>query len=253
MSGWTEDELAAAVRAYRQMEASLANGSGVEKAKVYRGLADLYGRTPKAWEYRMQNISHVLHQSGQPWLAGLRPAGNVGAVVGLRIAKLLEDSAGTTSLLSEPSRIQLEVEPTEIGEHSVEHEQAEDRQRVLAAIMRRQGQPDFRKSLLEAYGGRCAITGYNVTEALEAAHIRPYSGRSSNAVSNGLLLRADVHTLFDLYLIGVDPKSSVVTVSPLLKQSAYSTIDGVLLSRTQAPDQSASRSSLAWHRSQCPW
>lgn len=79
MSGWPEDELTAAVEAYRQMEARLASGSELEKAKVYRELAARYRRSAKAWEDRMQNISHVLSQAGEPWLPGLRPAANVGA------------------------------------------------------------------------------------------------------------------------------------------------------------------------------
>lgn len=82
MSGWPEDELTAAVEAYRQIEARLASGSAeLEKAKVYRKLAARYGRSAKAWEYRMQNISHVLSQAGEPWLPGLRPAANVGAKI----------------------------------------------------------------------------------------------------------------------------------------------------------------------------
>src|SRR5205823_2979542 len=72
------------------------------------------------------------------------------------------------------------------------------RRRIQAS---RQGQFAFRAALIEAYGGRCAMTGCDILEVLEAAHIVPYRGPSTNAVSNGLLLRADIHTLFDLGLI----------------------------------------------------
>lgn len=49
VSRWTDDELAAAVEAYRQMEARLADGLTLEKARVYRELATRHGRTSKAW------------------------------------------------------------------------------------------------------------------------------------------------------------------------------------------------------------
>ena len=68
----------------------------------------------------------------------------------------------------------------------------------------RQGQPQFRKSLLTAYRSRCAITGTAVESVLEAAHIWPHKGEQTNEVWNGLLLRADLHTLFDLLHLTVE-------------------------------------------------
>ena len=74
---------------------------------------------------------------------------------------------------------------------------------------------------MDAYGGRCAITGYDVEEALQAAHIVPYLGPQSNTVNNGLLLRADVHNLFDsTYFrstrIPMSPASPRYSVAPLM-------------------------------------
>jgi hypothetical protein len=78
-------------------------------------------------------------------------------------------------------------------EDSLPDRDAEDaRKRRLAEIIRREGQPKFKADLLLAYEGRCAVTGCNAAEALEAAHIRAYRGREFNKVSNGLLLRADI-------------------------------------------------------------
>lgn len=255
VSRWTEDELAAAVEAYRQMEARLANGSGLEKARVYRELADRHGRTAKAWEYRMQNISHVLDQAGKPWLPGLLPASNVGANVEPKLAKLLGLSGEALTSVSGPTRGLLEQE-TKAAEASGSFsptDEVDERQRVLAAIVRRRGQPAFRKALLEAYGGCCAMTGCNVVDALEAAHIRPYSGQSSNHVSNGLLLRADIHTLFDLYLIGVNPGTCEITISPALRGTSYGELHKSRLVGTSKVAQTVDSSCLAWHRSRCPW
>jgi hypothetical protein len=69
------------------------------------------------------------------------------------------------------------------------------RKRIIAAIVVRQGQSAFRAELLAAYQGTCAVTGCDVVEALEAAHIVPYLGPDTNHVRNGLLLRGDIHTL----------------------------------------------------------
>src|SRR5690606_2282318 len=71
------------------------------------------------------------------------------------------------------------------------------RQAVVDTIIRRRGPPQFRHALLEAYDYRCAITNCNAVEALEAATILPFRGRETHHPANGLLLRADVHTLFD--------------------------------------------------------
>ncbi len=83
--------------------------------------------------------------------------------------------------------------------------QEETRERISRSIAQRRGQPKFRKDLLEAYGYHCAITGCDAEEALEAAHIIPYCETEDNAIYNGLLLRADIHTLFDLSLITIAP------------------------------------------------
>jgi predicted restriction endonuclease len=95
------------------------------------------------------------------------------------------------------------------------------RKRVFTAIVMRQGQGQFRCELLTAYQCKCAITACDVLEALEAAHIVSYLGPDTNHVTNGLLLRADIHTLFDLHLISVNPESLCVTISKKLSGTAY--------------------------------
>jgi putative restriction endonuclease len=61
----------------------------------------------------------------------------------------------------------------------------------------RLGQGAFRVEVTDAYQRRCAITGEKTLPALEAAHIKPYSDNGPHEVSNGLLLRSDLHNLFD--------------------------------------------------------
>lgn len=84
-------------------------------------------------------------------------------------------------------------------------------------IMPRLGQGAFRVLIADAYHRRCAITGEKTLPVLEAAHIKPYSEQGPHKISNGLLLRQDVHTLFDKGYITVDKKHNIV-VSKKLKE-----------------------------------
>jgi hypothetical protein len=123
------------------------------------------------------------------------------------------------------------------------------RRKVLSLVARRQGQPKFRRDLMVAYEGRCAITGCPVEAVLEAAHIHPYQGQHTNDVSNGLLLRADLHTLFDLKLLWIDEMKRV-TLSQRLEGTPYWELHGAHL---RVPKQSAAQPSLKalqWHREQ---
>ena len=81
----------------------------------------------------------------------------------------------------------------------------------------RRGQSKFRKELLEVYNSKCAMTATSVVEILEAAHIYPYKGYDTNVVSNGIILRADIHTLFDLGLISINPVTLEIEISSKLK------------------------------------
>lgn len=100
------------------------------------------------------------------------------------------------------------------------------RKRILGAVIRRLGQQTFRRKLISAYASQCALTQCKTLWVLEAAHISPYRGIRTNAVTNGLLLRADVHTLFDLILLTIEPNKFVVQVSTLLEGSQYEALDG---------------------------
>ena len=91
---WSDEELRASVAAYLRMQRSQRDGQGFSKSKVYADLARRFGRSSKAYEYRMQNISYVLTLMGRDWLSGLKPARNVGAQVAERIEKILGEIEG---------------------------------------------------------------------------------------------------------------------------------------------------------------
>ena len=96
------------------------------------------------------------------------------------------------------------------------------------AIKSRRGQTEFRRALLATFNKSCCITKCEVMAVLEAAHIIPHTEETNYSITNGLLLRADVHTLFDLNLIGID-ESGFVHISSSLKGTEYLQYEGVCL------------------------
>jgi putative restriction endonuclease len=129
---------------------------------------------------------------------------------------------------------------------------ADERQLVTARAMLREGQGAFRTRLLDAYGGRCAITGEHTEIVLDAAHIQPYLGPRSNHVQNGLLLTKEFHALFDAGYVTVTPEHEV-RVSPRLRSEwrnghRYYPHDGrQLLVLPDAPGERPSAEVLEWH------
>jgi predicted restriction endonuclease len=123
--------------------------------------------------------------------------------------------------------------------------------KVLASIVRRRGQRAFRSLLIEAYSGRCAVTGCTFQDVLEAAHIVPYRGVATNHVQNGLLLRSDIHTLFDLHLLTVDQNDFRILITPQLANSEYAKFAGQLLFLPNISSQQPSRDALLLHKKQC--
>lgn len=370
--GWSTEELAASVEAYQQMAKRHEAGVNYSKTKVYEELADRFGRTKKAFEYRMQNISAVLNELELPWLPGLKPAVNVGTDIKAILIQLIQGKspeaataaeslgerlnwekclAAVTQLGGTASRKQVEEwilardpgyntknladlymmsvnSPARTGysqnekprrtdqgnrydrlfkvgkavfeiydamQHGVweiypdassnsrfgvsirqvsnpvsealatAQEAAEQasafdptdvpdaRTRITAAIIRRRGQPAFRQALMNAYANACAMTGCNLPAVLEAAHIHPYKGAHTNVASNGLLLRADIHTLFDLRLIAIESDTMTVRVSPELEGTDYAMLDGSSLRPATHYSQRVSPDALDWHWSQCGW
>lgn len=97
-----------------------------------------------------------------------------------------------------------------------------------AMVRVRKGQAQFRKELLQRDGLRCAITGPCPAEALQAAHLRAFADHGEHKLSEGLLLRADVHVLFDRGLMSVHPTQRRVHIAPSLRDyTAYSELEGV--------------------------
>ena len=113
---------------------------------------------------------------------------------------------------------------------------------VMTPIRRRRGQGKFRNSLLKVYNNSCAISSVSEPAVLEACHIIPYTGTHSNSISNGIILRADLHTLFDLNLLKINSKYKV-EIDPSIKDKKYRSLDGENIflptKKGDRPDKSA--------------
>jgi putative restriction endonuclease len=80
-------------------------------------------------------------------------------------------------------------------------------------MQRRLGQGAFRLAVTDGYSRRCAVSGEKTLPILDAAHIRSYAEGGAHEVSNGLLLRTDIHRLFDLGYVTVSEQGRFA-VSP---------------------------------------
>lgn len=116
----------------------------------------------------------------------------------------------------------------------------------------RPGQGAFRLLMTDVYNGRCAITGETTRPVLEAAHIQPVSLHGTNEIQNGLLLRSDMHILYDDGLIGITPDYEI-QISDSIREKwvngkVYYAWHGRPLSTLPIqPEYYPSRERLAWH------
>ena len=125
--------------------------------------------------------------------------------------------------------------------------------RLQRSILLRKGHYPLRKKLLLAYDERCAISRCSVHQVLEVAYILPFCGKLTNDPSNVLLLRSDLHLLFDLHLIAIDPNTLTVRLAPWLQDSYYSNLEGRSLYLPLNPDLCPSPEALAEHQNLCEW
>jgi putative restriction endonuclease len=152
----------------------------------------------------------------------------------------------------------LSVEPglsiwTRLNMPTPKNEMREDRAKYGQPIfiMPRLGQGSFRVLVTDAYERRCAVTNEKTLPALDAAHIKPYSESGLHEVKNGILLRRDLHALFDQGYVTIDP-SMRVEVSRKIKEEFengkdYYRLHGGSIHVPADPVYRPSREYLEWH------
>lgn len=115
-------------------------------------------------------------------------------------------------------------------------------------VRERPGQAKFRRDLKSAYAQRCCITGCTVSEALEGAHIDPYRAPASDNLRNGLLLRRDVHAVYDKHLISIEPSSLTIRVAEGARGAGgYADLDGKKLRLPVGPSHHPDPGALERH------
>lgn len=115
----------------------------------------------------------------------------------------------------------------------------------------RLGQGAFRVAVTDAYERRCAVTGEKTLPVLEAAHIQPVSQGGGHRVDNGLLLRSDLHTLFDIGYVTIS-RNYRFRVSTRLKQdfdngAHYRALEDILVRTPSSKEIQPARELLEWH------
>jgi putative restriction endonuclease len=116
----------------------------------------------------------------------------------------------------------------------------------------RLGQGAFRLSVTDCYERSCAVTGERTLPILDAAHIRAYGAGGEHVLSNGILLRTDIHRLFDLGYVTVGTKGTF-EVSRRLKEDFdngrhYYELQGTTVRLPKTQDALPSAAALSWHR-----
>lgn len=138
-----------------------------------------------------------------------------------------------------------------VGVGQPPHAIAEDRYGPPILVNPRLGQGAFRVEVLDAYERRCAITGERTLPVLDAAHIRPFAELGPHRVENGLLLRKDLHALFDAGYVTVSSEHRL-RVSRQIREEFengrdYYAMEGTQLRRPLPPNPPPSSEYLQWH------
>jgi putative restriction endonuclease len=120
-------------------------------------------------------------------------------------------------------------------------------------ILPRLGQGAFRVLVTDIYGRRCAVTQERTLPALEAAHISPYGNGGEHEAQNGLLLRRDIHSLFDAGYVTVTPDLRF-EVSRRIREEfdngkPYYALHGQRIMVPESSSQRPDPGALSWHNS----
>jgi putative restriction endonuclease len=115
----------------------------------------------------------------------------------------------------------------------------------------RLGQGAFRVLVTDVYQRRCAVTGEKALPVIEAAHIQPVSLGGTHRIDNGLLLRSDVHTLFDRGYVTVTSDHKFRVSNRLHKDfdngEHYFALQGRTIGLPQRSEDQPSKLALQWH------
>jgi hypothetical protein len=121
----------------------------------------------------------------------------------------------------------------------------------IIELKKRKSASKFKKMISEAYEGTCAITGENTEAVLEACHIQEFINEESDHYQNGILLRVDIHRLFDKGLIQIK-EDYTVSVSSEVISDYYQSLNGMKILLPKNKNWFPSKEALRYHNNNYP-
>ncbi len=198
---WSDAELRGSIEAYTNMLEAHRSGEPFVKTEYYEDLISLFGRTKGSFEYRMQNISHVLALQGRNWLPGLPPAKNVGVNIIARIENILAEIEGTPST----GRAQFEAAVSQARQKGTTQKPAgnSNPKKTTTESSSYARDPDVKAWVLENANGTCESCN---TEApflnhegkpfLEVHHVIRLADGGPDVIENAVALCPNCHKAF---------------------------------------------------------
>lgn len=194
---WSEDELKASVDAYLEMLQKARVSEPFVKKDYYKLLANQFGRTPGAFEYRMQNISFVMGLMGRDWIPGLPPAKNVGVNIAAQLERFINqaeknsvNSSVAESLIVARERKAVVASPAGSKEPTQTTATTTSFVRdlkVKAWVLERA------KGMCEACDAPAPFTTVDGYPYLEVHHVRKLADKGSDTPSNAVALCPNCH------------------------------------------------------------
>lgn len=195
---WGTEELTAAVDVYLEMLRKVRDGETFIKKRYYENLATKFGRTEKAYEYRMQNISYVLSLIGRDWITGLKPARNVGARVAAEIEELIAKAENRKFI--PVAAFEIEVRKDLEKKNLPEPNGSKAPKTIISEVTSYQRDVAVKAWVLKQASGTCECCGKaapfkNVDGLpfLEVHHIQKLADNGSDKVSNAVALCPNCH------------------------------------------------------------
>ena len=210
---WTDKELRAAVVAYLEMYRRRLSGEMFVKKQYYSSLAKQFGRSEKAFEYRMQNISYVRSLMGRDWLNGLPPAKNVGANVAAQIEALINE------LEHNPTApiVEFEIQVRDLLNKVLKVPEGTLRpKKIISQTTQYDRDPKVKAWIIQQVANRCESCDESAPFVddsglpfLELHHLRRLADGGSDTITNAVLLCPNCHRALHY---GFDRKSRLETI-----------------------------------------
>ncbi len=197
-NSWTRAELYASVEAYLDMLDKDRALEEYSKTQYYQQLSSKFGRTAKAFEFRMQNISYVLSLMGREWLSGLKPAKNVGVRIAAEIETLISEIEGQY----QPPIVAFEANVDEALKNKFGDipEGTTSPNKTTSTITVVERLPEIKAWVLDASNGKCECCNEpapfqksNGYPYLEVHHLRRLADGGSDRISNAVAICPNCH------------------------------------------------------------